>query len=51
MLLPKVELGGPTCQADRLARVAKRPSFVAAPTVGIGYPVHQPSLTCCQRRI
>jgi hypothetical protein len=33
VLWPKVGLGGPTCQASR-------PSFIGAPTLGIGYPVH-----------
>jgi hypothetical protein len=47
----KVGLRGPTCQADRLARVAGRPSFLAAPTLGIGCPVHQPSLTRWQSRV
>jgi hypothetical protein len=47
----KVRLGGPTCQAGRPARVIERLGFVAAPTLGIGYPVHQPSLTCWQMKI
>jgi hypothetical protein len=41
----KVGLRGPTCLVGRLARVARRPSFMAAPTLGIGYPMHRPSLT------
>jgi hypothetical protein len=40
VLWPKVGLVGPTCQADWPARVAGRPSFLAAPTLGIGCPVH-----------
>jgi hypothetical protein len=40
MLWPKVGLRGPTCQGGWTARVAGRPSFVAALTLGIGYPVH-----------
>jgi hypothetical protein len=35
MLWPKVELGVPTCQAGRPARVAERPSFLTAPALGI----------------
>jgi hypothetical protein len=58
VLWPKVGLEGLTCQAGRLARVAGqparvagRPSFLAAPTLGIGCPVHQPSLTCWQSKV
>jgi hypothetical protein len=47
----KVGLGGPTCQAGCPARVAGRPCFVATPTLGIGYPVHRPSLTRWQSGI
>jgi hypothetical protein len=36
---------GPTCQAGWPARVVWQPSFLAAPTLGIGCPVHRPSLT------
>jgi hypothetical protein len=36
----KVGLKGPTCLAGRPPRFAKRPSFLAAPTLGIGYPMH-----------
>jgi hypothetical protein len=32
--------GVPTCQAGLPARVAGRPSFVPAQTLGTGYPVH-----------
>jgi hypothetical protein len=45
VLWPKVGPGGPTCQAGRLARVPGLPSFLGAPTLGIGCPVHRPSLT------
>jgi hypothetical protein len=38
VLWPKVGLRGPTCQAGRPARVVGRPSFLAAPTLGIGCP-------------
>jgi hypothetical protein len=47
----KVGLGGLTCQAGRPARVAGRPSFMATPTLGNGYPVHQSSLTRWQSGI
>jgi hypothetical protein len=40
VLWPKVGLRGPTCQADRPARVAGQPSCMAALTLGIGYPVN-----------
>jgi hypothetical protein len=45
MLWLKVVLRGATCQAGRPARVAGRPSFLAAPALGIGCPMHRPSLT------
>jgi hypothetical protein len=51
VLWPKVGLTGPTCQVGRQARVAGRPSFMAAPTLGIGYPMHRPSLIHWQRGI
>jgi hypothetical protein len=51
VLWPKVELRGPTCQAGRLARVVGRPCIMAAPTLGIGYPVQRPSLTRWQSGI
>jgi hypothetical protein len=44
-------LGWPTCQAGWPARVAWRPSFMAAPTLDIGYPMHRPSLTHWQSGI
>jgi hypothetical protein len=34
-----------------LVRSVGRPSFLAAPTLGIGCPMHRPSLTCWQRRV
>jgi hypothetical protein len=40
VLWPKLGLGGPTSQAGRPARVVGWPCFVAALTLGIGYPVH-----------
>jgi hypothetical protein len=45
-----VGLWGGTCQASRPARVAGRWSFLAAPTLGSGCPVHWPSLTRWQSR-
>jgi hypothetical protein len=51
VLWPKVGLGGPTCQASRPARVAGQPSLLAALTLGIGCPVHRPSLTHWQRGV
>jgi hypothetical protein len=44
VLSPKVGFRGPTSHTGR-------PSFVAAPTLGIGYLVHRPSLTHWQSRI
>jgi hypothetical protein len=41
----KAGLEGPSCEAGHPARVAGQPSFLAAPTLGIGCPVHRPSLT------
>jgi hypothetical protein len=40
VLWPNVGLGGPTCQVGQPARVAGQPSFMAAPTLGIGYSMH-----------
>jgi hypothetical protein len=51
VLWSKVELRGATCQGGQLARVAGRPSFLATPTLGIGCPMHWPSLTCWQSRV
>jgi hypothetical protein len=52
VLWPKVRLRGEaTCQAGRPPTVAGHPSFMAALTLGIGYPVHRPSLTCWQSGI
>jgi hypothetical protein len=45
VLWPKVGLEGSTCQAGWLARVVGRPSFLFTLTLGIGCPVHRPSLT------
>jgi hypothetical protein len=45
VLWPRVGLGGVTCQAGRPVRVSGRPSFMVAPTLGIGYRVHRFSLT------
>jgi hypothetical protein len=44
VLWAKLALVGPTCQPGRQ-------SFVATPTLGIGYPMHRPFLTCLQSRI
>jgi hypothetical protein len=51
LLWPKVGLGGPTCKAGWPARVAKQSSFIAALSLGIGYPIHRPSLTHWQTKI
>jgi hypothetical protein len=45
VLWVKVGLRVPTCQAGWPARVVGRPSFMATPILGIGCPVHWPSLT------
>jgi hypothetical protein len=42
---------GATCQVGRPARVAGRPCFMAAPTLGIGHHMHRPSLTRWQSGI
>jgi hypothetical protein len=44
VLWPKVGLRGGTCPTTRA-------SFVAGPTLGNGYPVRRPSLTCWQSGI
>jgi hypothetical protein len=46
----KVGLRGPTCHGQ-LARVTRRLCFLAAPSLGIGCPMHQPSLTHWQSRV
>jgi hypothetical protein len=51
VLWPKLGLRGPIYQADRPARVVRRPIFVAALTLIIGYLMHRPSLTRWQSRI
>jgi hypothetical protein len=48
VLWPKVGLRGPTCQAAQPTRVARQPSLLPTLTLGIGYPMHRPSLTCWQ---
>jgi hypothetical protein len=48
VLWPKVGLRGAHV---RLARVAGRPDFMAALTLGIGCSVRQPSLICWQSRV
>jgi hypothetical protein len=40
VLWPKVGLRGATGQAGWLVRGGGWPSFSAAPTLGIGYPMH-----------
>jgi hypothetical protein len=51
VLWVKVRLRGAICQATRIARVAEQLSFLAALTLGIGCPVHQPSLTRWQSEV
>jgi hypothetical protein len=43
--------GGGTFPTSRPARMARQPSFMTAPTLGIGYPVHRPYLTRWQSKI
>jgi hypothetical protein len=39
---------GPTCQAGRPCNLARRPSFLLVPPLGIGYLEHHLSWTCRQ---
>jgi hypothetical protein len=51
VLWPNVGLERPNCQANRPARVVRRPCFVVIVALGIGYLVHRPCLTCWQSGI
>jgi hypothetical protein len=48
VLWPKIGRVGPTCQADWPCILARQPSFLLAPPLGIGYLEHRLWWTCRQ---